>query len=367
MTTELSIYQRMPDPLAAIQVLGAAIAKSGFFGCANESQGLVLATECMYRSKPPLALQEEYNIIFGKLSKKSEAVYSDFVRMGGKLDEISRTPELAEVELSIGGKATKRYSLSWVEAQLEPFVYVGKDDDIIAAMTAKKPLKLKAKYATPRSRMQMLWARTVSDSVRAFHPAATQGFYSPEENGDLNEGDDNGENAEFEVVSEQPAAAHPDRVTDAIIKHIYSAAYEVVGRNGDAVQNYLEKLGVKQVAELTTEKGMLLIDRIKADQATKTEAAAKAKAKTDTTAKPETSSVKETDQATETQVAYVKSELKKLEQAKPGTINRFGELLAASGRKRIADLTVAQCDSLAIKLVAKNMDDFFTGSLQPKN
>jgi len=361
MTTELSIYQRMPDPLAAIQVLGAAIAKSGFFGCANESQGLVLATECMYRSKPPLALQEEYNIIFGKLSKKSEAVYSDFVRMGGMLAEISRTPELAEAELSMSGKATKRYSLSWAEAQLEPFVYVGKDDDIIAAMTAKKPLKLKGKYATPRSRMQMLWARVVSDSIRAFHPAATQGFYSPEENGDLNEGDDNGEvlNAEFEVVSEQPAAAHPDRVTDAIIKHIYSAAYEAVGKDGDAVQNYLGKLGVKQVAELTTEKGMLLIDRIKADQATKTEAAAKAK--------PETSSVKETDQATETQVACVKTELKKLEQAKPGTINRFSELLAASGRKRIADLTVAQCDALAIKLVAKNMDDFFTGSLQPKN
>ena len=44
---------------------------------------------------------------------------------------------------------------------------------------------LKAKYSTPRARMQMLWARCVSDGVRVVAPECVQGIYTPEETSDF--------------------------------------------------------------------------------------------------------------------------------------------------------------------------------------
>ena len=46
---------------------------------------------------------------------------------------------------------------------------------------------LKAKYSTPRARMQMLWARCVSDGVRVVAPECVQGIYTPEETADFTE------------------------------------------------------------------------------------------------------------------------------------------------------------------------------------
>ena len=98
---------------------------------------------------------------------RADAMLGRFNAAGGKHKLISRTSELAEVELTKDGE-TQRFALSWVDAQKEPFTR-GKDGGI------------KDNYATPLKRKQMLWARVVSDGVRAMDPGIVCGADTPEE------------------------------------------------------------------------------------------------------------------------------------------------------------------------------------------
>ena len=94
----------------------------------------------------------------------------------------ARTPEEAAIELTCDGEVNV-FRLTWQEALAEPFVYEGKEGDIVAKLLNGKTqdLRIKAKYATPRSRMQMLWARLISDSIRIVAPEIITGVYVPEE------------------------------------------------------------------------------------------------------------------------------------------------------------------------------------------
>lgn len=175
-----AIYDQATDPAAFIREIGEAIHRSGIFGTETPSQGHVLALECAARRIPPLSLAERYHMIKGKLSMKADAMLGEFHQIGGRHRIVRRTPEWASIELTLAGQ-TEKFSCSWKDAQEEPFVYMGKEADVIAKMEAGKPPAIKPKYATPRSRMQMLWARVVSDGVRAMAPGILSGHYTPEE------------------------------------------------------------------------------------------------------------------------------------------------------------------------------------------
>ena len=84
-----------------------------------------------------------------------------------KYEIVSRTNERAEIAI-YKGKKKDVFILTWQEAEKEPF-------------TKDKGGNVKTNYATPRSRMQMLWARVVSDGVRATFPQVVAGTYTPEE------------------------------------------------------------------------------------------------------------------------------------------------------------------------------------------
>jgi hypothetical protein len=93
----------------------------------------------------------------------------------------------AKVFAEIGANSGE-FAFSWQDALQEPFVYAGSPAD--QQRELKKPVEarnLKDKYATPRSRMQMLWARLVSDMGRALCPSATDGLYPPEEAADFDD------------------------------------------------------------------------------------------------------------------------------------------------------------------------------------
>lgn len=217
----LTVYQRMNDPLEAVRVLGNAIAKSGMFGCGSVEGGQVFAVECLHRNMPPLKLAERYHVIFGKLSMKAEAMLAGFEAEGGKYKVLSRTPDLVRVAFTINGQ-DHDLSLSWEDAQKEPFPYEGKEEAIVKTLLAGGKPTLKPKYATPRSRMQMLWARLVSDSVRFLCPKVVSGVYTPEENEDA--GENNGhaapKAAAATVVESQP-------VEPATVKTAADAAVDV--------------------------------------------------------------------------------------------------------------------------------------------
>lgn len=225
MSRDLSVYSDVKDPLAFVNEMGNSIAKSQFFNCANADQGKVLAMECLAKRLPPLSLAERYHIIQGKLSMKSEAMLAGFRQHGGKHKVVSRTPDLASIELTFEGQSLL-FSLSWEEAKQESFPW-GK--------TEKGQPKLKDNWATPRGRMQMLWARVVSDGVRCLCPEVNSGTYTPEEVSDFDgnvssevettateTGNGNAEDAqvidaEFEPVTEsaQTPTPTPETVTTA--------------------------------------------------------------------------------------------------------------------------------------------------------
>jgi hypothetical protein len=189
MPKELSVYERMTDPLAAVEQLGNAIAQSAMFGCSNPSQGKVLAMACLVDGKSPIEIARKYHIIEGNLSKKADAMLAEFRERGGKQKMVCRTPEKAEIELAIDGEM-QLFSLTWTEAQQEPFVFT-------------KKRTIKKNWATPRSRMQMLWARVVSDGVRVMCPEVVAGTCTPEEIADF----------------DQPRTASQAAVVDAEVVH----------------------------------------------------------------------------------------------------------------------------------------------------
>lgn len=200
---EVAVYDRITNVGAFVDQLGQAIYRSAMFGCESPSQGNVLALECMARRQPPLALAERYNVIKGKLSMKADAMLAGFRALGGKTKVIKRDEDEACIELRLDGEK-ERFRFTWEEAQKEPFIYLGKEADVLAKLEAGKPPAIKPKYATPRSRMQMLWARVVSDAVRTMAPEVCAGTYTPEEHADAagidlpDQGTD--EDAELETV-----------------------------------------------------------------------------------------------------------------------------------------------------------------------
>lgn len=176
MSTELSRL-----PVTCMQDLAAAgkmIAQTGMLGASNEAEGFVIAATCHQQGMSLLEFGETYHLVKGRPTMRADAMLANLHKAGGKHKILSRTPEVATVEIEYNGSAHV-FSLSWEEAKKEPFVY-------------DKNKQVKTNYNSPRIRMQMLWARVVSDGVRAMCPIANHGTYSPEEFG----GD------EIEIISE---------------------------------------------------------------------------------------------------------------------------------------------------------------------
>ena len=174
--------------VADLEKLGTVLAQSKLFGANNPAEGLAIVAMCQQKRISWMDFMQNFHMIQGRIAKKTDAILADFHRMGGKHEIISRTPEVAEAKFTLG-KATYESKVSWEDCKLEPFVYNGKESDILAIMDRGDTSRLvvKAKYRTPRSRMQMLWARCVSDGVRVVSPECVQGIYTPEETEDFTE------------------------------------------------------------------------------------------------------------------------------------------------------------------------------------
>lgn len=173
-------YAGITDPLQAVRELGDALAEAKFMGCSNKAQGRILAWECLTNRVSPLSMTKTYHIIQDKLSMKADAMLARFQELGGSAKIISRTEDLAAIELTFEGN-TNRFEVAWESFKKEPVPYQGKEGEIVAKLLKGEFPALKPKYATPHSRMQMLWARVVSDAVRAICPRVNAGAYTPEE------------------------------------------------------------------------------------------------------------------------------------------------------------------------------------------
>jgi hypothetical protein len=174
--------------LEVAEKVGKDITASQMFSCKNDAQGRVIALSCLTTGRDILSVPEEYHLMNNKLSLQANAMLGRLVRRGGTYEILSHNPDKCAIKISYDGREFTE-QITWTDAQEEPFVYAGKTADVLAALAAgpeaRRTLTLSANYATPRRRMQHLWARVVSDSVRVVAPDLVTGVYTPEEVADF--------------------------------------------------------------------------------------------------------------------------------------------------------------------------------------
>ena len=187
MQSELAKRDSLPImSMSDLDGIGKLLAQTEMFGTKNPAEGFVIAAMCHQDGISYRKWMEDYHFIKGRVSKRADAILADFIRSGGTIKIVRRNEDGAEIELSRNGSSYTS-KITWRDCVNEPFVYNGKESDVVAALASGNTgsLKIKDKYSTPRSRMQMMWARTVSDGVRALAPDCCQGFYTPEEMEDV--------------------------------------------------------------------------------------------------------------------------------------------------------------------------------------
>lgn len=166
----MDMYDKISDPIEASVRLGQSVARSGFFGGITAEAGTIIAFECLARKITPQSFNNTYHILKGKITKRADSMLAEFTERGGKYDVIERTSEACVIKLTKGDRNYES-SCTHEEVQQETFY---RDSKGIAQ-----------NYATPRRRMQALFARAVSDGVRVVDPFVCAGVYTPEEVEDM--------------------------------------------------------------------------------------------------------------------------------------------------------------------------------------
>jgi len=377
MANELTVYGAVPNATELITMMGNAIHQSGMLGCANPAQGAVLAMTCFAKGSDPMSLAQRYHIIHGRLSMKSDAMLAEFRNRGGKHRIIKRSADEAAIQLVMDGD-TQEFSFCWSEAQREPFIYNGKESETIrfiaAGNQAELDKRLKGKYSTPRARMQMLWARVVSDGVRAMCPEVNLGTYTPEEIEDF----DNDTPAMSPAAAETggdlkpsapPATSQDDEITDAKFLPVDTDAGKITGKQLARVTELFKALdlgpesqvasakkrGAESVATLTEEQADDLLSALEGAYAKKLgdqvgESSADGQAISESVDAP----------ISETKLAQIKTLIGQLVQM-PGNADlaeRMKAKLATHGITKMGELTESSADRVINTLAVKNLDAF---------
>jgi len=159
---DITIYDKINDPIDAVERLGHAFANSGMFGCKTAGAGATLALACMCEKKNPIDICRTYHLIDNKLSMRSDAMLAEFKTRGGKCKwiNIGDDGKEASAEWEFDGqKMTIRYTI----------------DD------AKRAGLVKPGSGWMKDPGAMLRARCTSKAIRILAPEIVAGVYAPEE------------------------------------------------------------------------------------------------------------------------------------------------------------------------------------------
>jgi hypothetical protein len=182
--------------------------------------------------------------------------------------------------------------------------------------------------------MQMLWARVVSDAVRAIMPGVNQGRYTPED-------------LEAEVLPAVEVTAEPKKRAPRANKA------EVTTKED-------KPLPVSQPPFEEVEEAEVFVGTTPSPEVIQGAQEAALLAELGQEAKPKTETKSSVHApCSDGQEREIRELLKRLNQEKPGSIARFKQVLADHGKQRIAELTVKQADSIIQQLSVKNIEAFF--------
>lgn len=172
----------------ALEKLGTYIYQSGMFGVRNPAEGFILAVTCQQEKMSFMQVNERFHIMMGKITIKAEAMLANLQELGGEHEIIEKSPNRVAIKLTYK-KATYLSEVTWEDIKNESYTRANKDANgrnYVDSVPIEQR-QFKENYATPRRRMQMMWARAVSDGVRTVCPLATRGHYTPEEVVDFDE------------------------------------------------------------------------------------------------------------------------------------------------------------------------------------
>ncbi len=211
-TALATTQSNLPVQLSSMQdatALAQSFGQAGVMGASNAAEGMLAVV--MVNEVGLVKATANYHIMMGSISKKAHAILADFVRAGGKYKILQRDAEGASMFAS-KDSTEGTYTFTWEDAQKEPFVYDGGIKEQHRQLTLPVADRiLKGKYATPRSRTQMLWARLISDTCNALCPESNEGMYPPEVVEDFDEKSTEaaGKTIDISVAQDRSEAAVP--------------------------------------------------------------------------------------------------------------------------------------------------------------
>lgn len=167
----LTVSQGMPlsavvshsgNSMDALDRIGDWFAKSGMFGADRPEQGKIMALTCMTEGLSPVEFSRTYDIVFGKLRKKSMAAFAEFRRKGGRVKwiESGEDGKRASADFTFEDQ-TVRLSYTIEEAAKAGLTKVGSGYD-------KNPAN-------------MLRARLISNALGMLAPEIFAGEYGDEQ------------------------------------------------------------------------------------------------------------------------------------------------------------------------------------------
>ena len=147
-------------PVHEIQMMAAAVAKSGLFGIRTPDQAMALMLIAQAEGLHPAIAARDYHVINGKPTLKADAMLARFQQAGGTLkwEKYTDTVCSAIVSHPQGGSVTIEWTI----------------DMAVRAQLTKNPTW----KSYPR---QMLRARVISEGIRTVFPGVAVGVYTQEE------------------------------------------------------------------------------------------------------------------------------------------------------------------------------------------
>lgn len=272
---QLITFNNSNDLIAWVDYVAQSAVKAQFLKFNNIDQARQLALMAYTRGVDFFEACLAFDIIGGRLAKKSSAMLAELRARGGKHKILSRTSELASIEYTYDGQ-TQTFSLAWEQIKDEDYV---KDKDG----------RLKPRYASPHGRMQMLWARLVSDSVGTIAPECKGGYYTPEETQDIIDGEcmtvpasagalpapggsvatSSSSQAAAAITTESSATQQVDVMISQEQQAQLTTLFAVLGITSEQVQASLATRKVSRLEELTAVQATEIIDKLNAMKAAK--------------------------------------------------------------------------------------------------
>jgi hypothetical protein len=182
-------------PVADIEKMAVAIAKSKMFGMKTADEAFALMLIAQAEGMHPAIAARDYHVIQGRPTLKADAMLARFQNAGGKVQWDVYTD--AEVTGTFSHPSGGSLKLTWTFAQAKSIGLTGKDNW--------------KNY--PRA---MLRARCISEGIRTVYPGCVVGTYTAEELEEIPKAKDMGM---AEVVEEITAAvAEVQTVPDGAFK-----------------------------------------------------------------------------------------------------------------------------------------------------